>query len=212
MELQKTLHEIFLKAPINRFDSFIMFCQAWYSKPAHTLQEIKTRENKKIKGDVFEIFCVLYLLNCRDYTNVWRLEDVPEEILTQLSLKRRDMGIDIICQKGQTFSAVQCKYKAPNGKKMGLSWKTLSTFYALCMRSGPWDKYIVMTNCNYICHVGKKTEKDISLSLHAFQNITSAQWIAMCGVQGNQLSESSHVLTQEELREARLKRFASKDD
>jgi predicted helicase len=42
------------------------------------------------------------------YENVWRLEDVPESILEKLSLKRRDMGIDIICQNGDAFSAVQC--------------------------------------------------------------------------------------------------------
>jgi len=208
MELQKTLHEIFLASSPNRFDAFIDFCQTWYSKPAHTLTELRTRENKKIRGDIFEEFSVLYLLHCRDYTNVWRLEDVPEDILTLLSLKRRDMGIDLICQKGDIFSAVQCKYKKPTGKKIGLSWKILSTFYALCMRSGPWDKYIVMTNCNYICHVGKKTEKDLSISLHALQNITSEQWIAMCGLKGEKLSVETPQLTQEEMREARLKRFS----
>ena len=207
MELQKTLHEIFLKAPTNRFDSFIITCQAWYTRPAHNLQELKSRENKKLKGDIFEEFCVLYLLHCCDYDTAWRLEDVPEEVLNKLSLKRRDMGIDIVCQKGEQFSAVQCKYKAPTGKKMGLSWKTLSTFYALCMRSGPWNNYIVMTNCNYVCHVGKKTEKDISISLHAFQNISSEMWIKMCDVKGNTLE--GPTLTQEEMREARLKRFTN---
>jgi hypothetical protein len=211
MELQKTLHEIFLASPHNYFDSFIIFCQAWYTRPAHTLQELKIRENKKLKGDIFEDFCVLYLLHCHGYDKAWRLENVPEEILTSLSLKRRDMGIDILCQKGNTFSAVQCKYKAPTGKKMGLSWKALSTFYALCMRSGPWDKYIVMTNCNYICHVGKKSEKDLSISLHAFQNITSTQWVNMCGLTGQLLSEQTPTLSQEELRNARLKYFVSKD-
>ena len=212
MELQKTLHEIFLASPPNRFDSFILVCQAWYTRPASTLQELKTRENKKLKGDMFEDFCVLYLLHCKGYENVWRLEDVPEEILTRLSLKRRDMGIDIVCQKGEHFSAVQCKYKAPTGKKIGLSWKTLSTFYALCMRSGPWAHYIVMTNCDYVCHVGKKTEKDISISRHAFQNITSTQWVNMCNLKGELLSENKSILTQEELRAARLKHFVSKDD
>jgi hypothetical protein len=86
MELQKTLHTIFLKAPINRFDNFIIACQAWYSKPAHNLQELKSRENKKLKGDIFEEFCILYLTHCLDYM-AWRLEDVPEEILNKLSLK-----------------------------------------------------------------------------------------------------------------------------
>ena len=206
MDLQKTLHEIFLKAPPNRFDAFIEECQRWYSIPAHTFTELRTRENKKIRGDIFEEFSVLYLKFCMGYENVWRLEDVPEAILEKLSLKRRDMGIDIICQNGDAFSAVQCKYKKPTEKKMGVSWKALSTFYALCMRSGPWDKYIVMTNCNFVRHVGKKTEKDVSISIHAFQNITSENWLRMCQVEGNVLSTHT-PLTQEEMREARLKRF-----
>ena len=33
----------------------------WYSQPAHTLQEMRSRDNKKIRGDIFEDFCVLYL-------------------------------------------------------------------------------------------------------------------------------------------------------
>jgi len=64
-----------------------------------------------------------------------------------------------------------------------------------------------MTNCNYICHVGKKNEKDLSISLHAFQNISSEIWIKMCGVKGNTLE--GPTLTQEEMREARLKRFTN---
>lgn len=205
MEIEKILHEVFLASPPNRFDEFINRCQIWYNKPAHTLTELRTRQNKKIKGDIFEEFCVLYLKHCKGYDNVWRLEDIPEAILTNLSLKRRDMGIDLICQKGPHYSAVQCKYKKPTLKKQGVSWKTLSTFYALCMRSGPWSSYIVMTNCNYICHVGKKTEKDISISLNAFQNITQDNWFNMCGFQPTCQIEST--LTQEEMREARLKRF-----
>jgi predicted helicase len=207
MEIQKILHEVFLAVPHNRFDAFVLRCQEWYNKPAHTLNELRTRQNKKIKGDIFEEFCVLYLKHCKAYDNVWRLEDVPEEILRNLSLKRRDMGIDLICQKGQTFSAVQCKYKKPTLKKQGVSWKALSTFYSLCMRSGPWESYIVMTNCNYICHVGQKTEKDISISLLALQNITQEQWFNMCGSQP--ICQIEPSITQEELRQARLKRFAN---
>jgi predicted helicase len=204
MDIKKTLHEIFLSSPPNRFDSFIDVCQKWYSRPSHTIAELKTRDNKKIKGDIFEDFCVLYL-SSKSYT-AWRLEDVPEDILVKLSLKRRDMGIDIVCEKAGIFSAVQCKYKAPNGKKMGVSWKTLSTFYSLCMRSGPWDKYIVMTNCNYVSHVGKKTEKDISIVLNSFQTMTSEEWIQMCGL--GERCAIVNELTPEELREARLKRFS----
>lgn len=138
MDLQKTLHEIFLSSPPNRFDAFIYTCQKWYARPAHNLAELKSRDNKKIKGDIFENFSVLYLQS--NGYEAWRLEDVPEPLLTQLALKRRDMGIDIVCVKDGLYSSVQCKYIAPKDKKVGLSWRTLSTFYALCARSGPWDK------------------------------------------------------------------------
>jgi len=187
MDLQKQLHALFLKNPTNCFDGFIEMCQKWYEEPAHTLTEMRTRDNKKIRGDIFEEFCVLYLKNLKGYTNVWRLEDVPETVLTKLSLKRRDMGIDIITEKDNHYAAVQCKYKTPTGKTSYITWKALSTFYALCLRTGPWSAYIVMTNCNYARHEGKKSAKDISYCLKTFQNMTQDQWTTLCEIKGNQL-------------------------
>jgi len=211
MDLQKSLYEIYLTSPPNRFDAFIALCQQYYARPAHTLAELKSRDNKKIKGDIFENFSVLYLQS-KGY-EAWRLEDVPELLLTQLALKRRDMGIDIVCVKDGLYSAVQCKYLAPKDKKVGLPWRTLSTFYALCMRSGPWDKHIVMTNCHYVSRVGKKSDKDISIVLNSFQTMTSEEWLQMCGYSGSECTEptftqTEKVLSPDELRAARLKRFA----
>jgi hypothetical protein len=205
MDLKKKLYEIFLSSPPNRFDAFIVLCQQFYARPAHTLAELKSRDNKKIKGDIFEDFSVLYLQS-KGY-EAWRLEDVPETLLTQLALKRRDMGIDIVCVKDGLYSAVQCKYLAPKGKKFGLPWRTLSTFYALCMRSGPWDKYIVMTNCDYVSRVGKKSDKDISFVLKSFQDMTNEEWLQMCGSLEPTFTQITETLSTDELRAARLKRF-----
>ena len=210
MDLQAALHELFLKAPANCFDSFIVECQKWYEKPAHTFVELRTRSNKKLRGDIFEVFCVLYLKHVKGYEEVWRLEDVPDEILEKLGLKRRDMGIDLIAEKGGAYSAVQCKYKKPTGSKTSITWKALSTFYALCSRSGPYEKYIVMTNCDYARHVGQKTEKDMSICLKSFQGITKEEWIAMCGIQGEVLHTETAVVTTEDLRAARLRFFTVK--
>jgi len=208
MDIQALLHELFLKGPANCFDAFIQECQRWYEKPAHNFVELRTRENKKIRGDIFEVFCVLYLKEIKGYDEAWRLEDVPEEVLLKLSMKRKDMGIDLIAKKGTEYSAVQCKYKKPTGKKTSITWKALSTFYALCMRTGPWEKYIVMTNCNYTRHVGAKTEKDLSICLQSFQSLTKDQWISLCGVEGNVLTGPT-PLNAEELRAARLKYFSA---
>jgi hypothetical protein len=206
MQLQSLLHELFLKGPANCFDAFIQECQRWYEKPAHNFVELRTRENKKIRGDIFEVFCVLYLKEIKGYDEAWRLEDVPEEVLLKLNMKRKDMGIDLIAKKGTEYSAVQCKYKKPTGKKTSITWKALSTFYALCMRTGPWEKYIVMTNCHYTRHVGAKMEKDLSICLQSFQGLTKEQWISLCGIEGNVLTGTP--LNPEQLRAARLKYFS----
>jgi predicted helicase len=171
--MQDLLHTIFLRSPVNLFDEFMMECQKWYEQPAHSFVEMRTRDNKKIRGDIFEDFSVLYLKHVRKFDQVWRLQDVPTEVLDQLGLKRQDVGIDIIAEKAGKYSAVQCKYKKYRSvKKNILSWKALSTFYALCLRTGPWEKYIVMTNCEYARHEGKKSYKDLSICLRTFQKIS----------------------------------------
>ena len=204
------LHAIFLQAPSNLFDAFLVECQKWYEQPAHTFTEMRVRDNKKVRGDVFEEFCVLYLKHVRKFENVWRLENVPDEMLTKLSLKRPDVGIDIIAESGGKYYAVQCKYKKHvSMKKNVVTWKALSTFYALCMRTGPWEKYIVMTNCDYCRHMGKKTVKDVSICLKTLQSITKEQWIEMCEKKGDVVGSAVKKLTTEEMRAARLARFSA---
>ncbi len=206
--MEQTLHAILLRgSPDNLFDQFLVECQKFYDQPAHTFTEMRTRDNKKVRGDVFEDFSVLYLKHVRGYEHAWRLEDVPDDVLGGLGLKRQDMGIDIICERNGKYTAVQCKYKKHTSiKKNIVTWKQLSTFYALCMRTGPWEKYIVMTNCEYVRHMGKKTPKDLSICLRTLRNITKEQWTCMCGLKAEE-PEPVKKLTAEELRAARLARF-----
>ena len=207
--MESLLHSIFLKSPPNLWDAFEEECRTYYSAPAHTFTELRNRDNKKIRGDIFEEFCVLYLKMVKGYDNVWRLEDVPADILETLSLKRPDMGIDIIAIKNGRYSAIQCKYKKQSTKTNIVTWKALSTFYALCMRTGPWDRYIVMTNCSYVRHMGKKTPKDLSICLKTLQSTTREQWTRMCALEEHVLGgETAHAArTAEDVRAARLARF-----
>ena len=212
MDLSKLLHTVFLRSPTNYFDEFIIECQKWYSQPAHTFTEMRTRDNKKIRGDIFEEFCVLYLTQVKGYT-AWRLEDVPDDILQKLSLKRKDMGIDIVVSHEDKFYAVQCKYKTPTARKSSVSWSALSTFYAMCLRTGPWQKYIVMTNCNFTKHQGIKTEKDVSICLGTFQGMTAENWLKMCLIEGNVLvnQEIKQNPSKDDLRALRLAFYDSSD-
>jgi hypothetical protein len=76
--------------------------------------------------------------------------------------------------------------------------------------------------------MGKKTEKDLSLCIGTFRNISKDNWIKMCNLKGNTL-ESGKIektieiiekpkidiikgsLSNEELREKRLKYYENKD-
>jgi predicted helicase len=207
--MEELLHSIFLKSPRNLWDTFEEECQKFYEQPAHSLTEMRTRDNKKIRGDIFEEFCVVYLKNVGKYDQAWRLPDVPDDVLAKLNLPKRDTGIDIIAEKGGVYSAVQCKYKKHvSTKKNILTWKTLSTFYAMCMRTGPYQKYIVMTNCSYIRGIGKKTDKDQSICLKTLQNITKEQWTSMCALHEHRMDATPQPKSIEELRAARLAFFA----
>jgi len=215
-DLQKLLHTVFLRSPVNLFDEFLLEVQKWYNVPAHSLTELRVRNNKKIRGDIFEEFCVLYLKFIKGYEIVWLLCDVPETVLETLKMKRQDMGIDIVVKSGDEYYAVQCKYKARGNKTANvLSWTALSTFYAMCLRTGPWSKYIIMTNCDYTRHQGGKTSKDLSICLKTFQNLEKNDWLKLCNLSGSTLgnfpsdvnllaSKPSEELTKEELRTLRL--------
>ena len=204
-ELQKILHQVFLRSPTNLFDEFMVECQKWYERPAHSLTEMRSRDTKKIRGDIYEEFCVLYLKHVKGYKTVWRLEDVPDTVLETLKMKRRDMGIDLIVEH-DGYKAVQCKYKKRTLRKCSVTWSALSTFYALCMRTGPWSSYIVMTTADYCSHQGEKTEKDQSFCIGSMRAITKEQWIQMCGLTGN-LPVFEEKPSLEELRALRIARF-----
>ncbi len=147
-------------------------------KPAHSIYEMKRRENKTLKGYYWETFCQWYLINVKKYNKVWLWKEIPEEIKLKLNLTmRQDNGIDIVAMRlnkeNETYLAVQCKYKHCKTKRSNkVSWKTLSTFVALCSRTGPWEQHLVMTNCS---GVGKwdipRTVKDKTIAFGTFKNM-----------------------------------------
>ena len=79
--LPDELYAIYLQSPPNLFDAFLIKCQTYYETPAHTFTEMRNRDNKKIRGDIFEEFCVLYLQHVKKYPRVWLLKDVPDDII-----------------------------------------------------------------------------------------------------------------------------------
>ena len=194
------------------FQSISDRIQSYFEKAATNIFELK-QNTTKTKGDIFEVFCKLYLLNNYDYyTQVWLLSEVPVEILEKLNMRRADRGIDMIAiDKYNNYYCIQCKYRiAPKNKKNVLSWSQLSTFYALAARTGPWYKQIVMTNCDYIRREGRKTSNDLSICIKTFTNTDRNTWVKILGSTGNKLNENSDEKKSEEKQKVDIKVLRSK--
>jgi hypothetical protein len=181
--------------------------QAHYEKPATNMTQL-VKNTRQESGSVFEHFCVMWL-KAKSYGQVWLLGDVPEEILNLLHLSRKDYGIDIIIYRENVgYFAVQAKYRSNNRNKPRtyLTWNMLSTFYAMCAYSGPWLKYIVMTNCDAVLRKGKKRKMDQTIARKSFENTSRDIWVKMAGLsEGYKISEQVSVkLSLEELRSKRL--------
>jgi len=209
------------KPNVNMVDELINICESFYNKPAHNLQDLKNR-NTKLKGDIFEEFCYRYMKTCYKIklNQVWFYKDVPEDIKEKLNLTKNDMGIDFIGtdQDGEYY-AIQAKYRKRNkGKKTGVTWKQLSTFYALALKTGPYKKHIVFTNADFVRHIGKKTKLDQTINYNSLSKINHFDWMKIANFTSKEsddlksdidnLKEESDnlnkVLTREQLRLKRL--------
>uniref|UniRef100_A0A6C0HCV9 Mrr-like domain-containing protein n=1 Tax=viral metagenome TaxID=1070528 RepID=A0A6C0HCV9_9ZZZZ len=199
----------------NKFDCLMQEIEKYIDgATAHNMVELKEKaNNKKKKGDLFEAFCFLYLEIVLNHEQVWFYKDFPKELKDQFHLTKNDFGIDLLSKKGDHYYAVQCKYKKPQDKVQIISWRALSTFYAMVVKTGPWLKHITMTNVNGCKHIGQKTEKDWSICIGTFRKIDHFMWLKMSKEQ-DKISENTFVLEnkitdKEIMRNKRLAYFSS---
>ncbi len=189
-KIESILHDIifrhFKDPTINIFDSYIEKCQQSYNQPCTTITQLKQKSNTKVKGDLFEHFCLKYLQVCYGLPEVWLLKDLPSSERTKLSIPSSDCGIDIIGKSQDRYYAIQAKFRKPSAyqAKKCIGWKDLSTFFALVSRSGPWHKQIVMTNADWVRRVGTKSDKDVSICLGTFRSISDDEWLLIANMVG----------------------------
>jgi predicted helicase len=167
----------------NKFDCLIDEIDKYIDgTKAHNIQELKEKaNNKKKKGDLFEAFCYLYLELF--YDKVWFYKSFPKELKLKFSLTKNDYGIDLLAMKNDNYYAIQCKYRKPTNKIQLIPWRSLSTFYGIVVKTGPWTKHIVMTNVNGCKYIGEQTSKDLSLCLFTFRNIDHFSWLKLSNYQ-----------------------------
>lgn len=196
-EICKYIRLALSKGDCNIFENISDYFQTFYDRSCTNMTQLKKR-TKNESGFVWEHFCLMYLRS-KGYGDCWLLADTPDDILQKLNLSRVDMGIDIIIKHQNGFFAVQAKWRSNRKKanKISLTWNKLSTFYALCARTGPWLKFIVITNCDYVRRQGKKYKMDQTIAKGSFIQCKKDVWKKMCNIddckKGNSLFESDLI-------------------
>lgn len=188
------------------FDGFVSYCKNRYYTEKNPVTK---KKNAKLLGDLFESFCKMYLVNVCKFSEVWYLKEVPVDIKSALHLEKRDFGIDIVAFDGSEFHAIQCKYRTRNKltTRTGVTWKDLSTFYAIVTKTGPFKSHIVMTNVDYVTQIGEKTDKDRSICYDTFRHITGDIWKDVLGLVNSSNLTTPPTITMDEMREKRLAYF-----
>lgn len=187
---------------VKTFESFV----SCMSVSSTNLKHLKNKT--KIVGDAWEDFCCLYLQKIKGWT-AKRLNEWDASFLRQFHLKQRDVGIDLIAiDEHGNHIAVQCKYRK-NFQK--LSWRDVSTFDALCMRTGPWTQRIVMTTSKSLHREGKVQVEDVFWGKSHFESLERHDWCKLAGLgEGRTCGNSSHTSDPLEVREARLRYFLNR--
>lgn len=194
--------EQIITSNLKSFDDFEFKCKQEYDAACTSLAEMRTKQNKKIRGDVFECFALRYLKHVYTYkyknniytglSQLWLFNDIPDDIKEQLGLGKVDLGIDLIGTDiiGRYY-AIQVKFRSPNKYKptTGIGWKQLSTFYGIVNKTGPWWRHIVFTNANYVRHVGQKSDKDYSICRLKLQKLSHMDFLQMSESVGRKLNE-----------------------
>lgn len=183
--LKKTITRLLSVPDAKIFDGCVEAIEIEYGRPVTNLCDLKKREDKKKKGDLWECFCRDWLLASDKYKNVWLFQEwmnyCSEKQISTKGLKtKQDNGIDIIVELNNgKYGAIQCKYRKDMKK---VTWNTLSTFIGLCERTGPWEQYIVMTNGKGVTRKVPMSKKDKSICVGTFRRTHREQWLKMVGL------------------------------
>ena len=203
--LNTILSRVVKQQPNTWWEAFQTECASYHARPAGTLAELKSRDDKKQHGDLWELFCLRYLLHHRNARAAWLLKDVPAAVRATLCLGAADMGIDIVAVDAHgSYWAVQCKWRAPKTRSY-ISWTQLSTFYALTARTGPYVKHLVLTNASGARHVGERQPEDETVACAGFKNMPLDTWLRMLPPTPPPLVAAKASIDIQAVREARIK-------
>ena len=183
-------------------DIFETICRLISNAQCATCADIKRK--KKLIGDTWEALCKAYLLS-QGFLSVQLLSELVDSELSALGLRRKDVGIDMVCRDATNkYVAVQCKFRS----RGNVSWKELSTFDALCARSGPWDRQLTITNARRVVREGLDQPKDESITRVSFQRMKRHHWLGLLGMGEGHICGGCALQNYGDVRAARLRHFS----
>ena len=211
IDIKNAIKQSLSKFESNVFDDLYHLFQSYFERSCGNMMQLRKR-TQKTKGECFEVFCSLFLKE-KGY-NSWLLSELTEQQRQQFNLGRQDVGIDIVAEKNGEYYPIQCKFRKPTKDCKGrqvhrVVWKDLSTFLSLCERTGGekgWKKHIIMTNADYCCWKGKKSNKDYTIGKKTFQKQDRNFWYNMVfkteKIEEKKITETENKIS---IRELRLK-------
>lgn len=145
--------------------------------PSNSVRDLNLK--RKRQGDLWEAFGCL-LLSDRGYARVSMLCELSDCERARLGLGRRDVGIDLVAflENGDPC-AVQCKFRAAG---RSVTWRELSTFHALCERTGPWVRRIVITNAASVRREGHALDGDVAICRRQLTTMQRHVWEGISGL------------------------------
>ena len=171
------MHRTFVRSALTKDDHLTEFVKAVSQTPTNNVHDMKHK--RKHIGDTWEDFCADYLVTIAEYTRAIKLAEVSADQLELYGLKKRDVGIDMIAfDKMGNPTAVQCKFRT----RGAVSWRELATFEALCNRTGPWKKHLVMTNQKKLQREGSLNMKDAEITRKDLSKMERHHWMLLAGM------------------------------
>ena len=196
--------EHLLRPCLKEDDIFKALCHSISTLRTENTRDLKNK--KKIIGDIWEDFCKKYLIYVKKYSNVNLVGELTPEEYEKYSLTSRDVGIDMICTDHEGFPiAIQCKFRT----RGNVSWKEVSTFEALCARTGTWKYNLIMTNAPRIVREGAKNDKDRSMVFTTFNRIKRHEWLLIAGYGCGSIC-GGIANPEDDVKQLRLRYFESK--
>ena len=112
---------------MNRNRNILANCNSWEDFENQAEKQPNTTLKGKLFLDLVKYYFEINPIYSTKINKIWSCDDIPQNILDELSLPRQDQGIDIIAKTNEEeYWAIQCKYrKAANAT---ITKTDLSTF------------------------------------------------------------------------------------